>query len=270
MTKNEDKKKFMVFLCHGSEDKPAVRDIYTRLQLSGFNPWFDEKNILPGQDWDYEIINAIKQSHAILVCLSSTSVNKEGYINKEIKVALNVADEKPEGSIFVIPLRLDICEIPQRLRQWQWVNFFDKNGYDDVVKALKSRAYVCGISMDNSLYSDDPNTIYIGDLVPTKLPHRYIRYEVNAKFLSPKNMDMTSLRVMIGQMSGIIRDMSRNFFLNIDIWRLEFGKDKIDFIEEELQLYETGIRACMQDIFIDGIHCEIVEVSRKINVEYRS
>lgn len=41
-----------VFLCHSSDDKQTVRDIYDRLREDGADPWLDEKNILPGHDWD--------------------------------------------------------------------------------------------------------------------------------------------------------------------------------------------------------------------------
>jgi formylglycine-generating enzyme required for sulfatase activity len=44
-----------IFLCHASEDKPQVREVYQRLKALGFSPWLDEEEILPGQDWDYEI-----------------------------------------------------------------------------------------------------------------------------------------------------------------------------------------------------------------------
>ena len=43
------------------------------------------------------------------VFLSVDSVTKEGYLQKEIRQALDVANEKPEGSIFLIPARLDNC-----------------------------------------------------------------------------------------------------------------------------------------------------------------
>src|SRR5580693_2372912 len=92
-----------VFLCHGSEDKYFVRTVYDKLEKDGFNPWLDERDIVGGQDWDLEIKRAVRSSDAILVFLSNTSVSKSGYVQKEIKLALDVADEKPEGSIFIIP-----------------------------------------------------------------------------------------------------------------------------------------------------------------------
>lgn len=47
-----------IFLCHASGDKPTVRELYEKLQNDGFDPWLDEENILPGQDWEHEISRA--------------------------------------------------------------------------------------------------------------------------------------------------------------------------------------------------------------------
>ncbi|MBP7687715.1 MAG: toll/interleukin-1 receptor domain-containing protein, partial [Thermoflexales bacterium] len=104
-----------VFLCHASSDKPAVRDLYQRLRADGFEPWLDEEDILPGQDWKREIPKAVRESDIVLVCLSKHSINKEGYVQKEIKVALDVAEEKPDDVIFLIPVKLEECDVPERL-----------------------------------------------------------------------------------------------------------------------------------------------------------
>ena len=73
-----------VFLCHATADKPAVRKLYRYLRSKGMEPWLDAENLLPGENWEVEIPNAIFDSDAILVCLSKNSVNKDGYVQKEI------------------------------------------------------------------------------------------------------------------------------------------------------------------------------------------
>jgi hypothetical protein len=102
-------RKLKIFLCHSSGDKPAVRDLYQKLRADGFEPWLDEEDLLPGQECEQEIPKAVRATDAILVCLSPDSINKEGYVQKEIKYALDVADEKPEGVIFFISVRLEAC-----------------------------------------------------------------------------------------------------------------------------------------------------------------
>ena len=71
--------------------------LYHRLILEGHDPWLDTEKLVPGQDWWLEITAAIRDSHVVLVCLSEGSVNKCGFVQKEIATALDVADEQPEG-----------------------------------------------------------------------------------------------------------------------------------------------------------------------------
>jgi len=128
-----------VFLCHSSGDKPSVRGVYDRLIADGFQPWLDDEDLLPGQDWDLEIEKAVRQAHVVLAFLSNASISKEGYVQKELKRALDVADEKPEGTIFVIPVRLEASAVPERLKKWHWVDLFDEKGYQKLIRALRRR-----------------------------------------------------------------------------------------------------------------------------------
>ena len=129
-----------VFICHSKEDKTAARILYNRLRKIGLSPWLDEKKLLPGQDWKLEIEKAVKGSDAIIICLSGNSVNKEGYVQKEIAFALEIAQEKPEGTIYIIPLKLEECNVPYRLQHWQWVNYFEKDGHKQLTSSLRYRA----------------------------------------------------------------------------------------------------------------------------------
>ena len=93
-----------IFLCHASEDKAQVREVYHRLKTLGFAPWLDEVNILPGQDWDYEIEQALETADFVLVFLSTRSVGKVGYVQREFRRALYHSEKLPEGVIHTIPV----------------------------------------------------------------------------------------------------------------------------------------------------------------------
>ncbi|MFZ5858152.1 MAG: toll/interleukin-1 receptor domain-containing protein [Chloroflexota bacterium] len=144
-------RKLRVFLCHSKVDKQKVHDLYDRLIADGFDIWFDEEKLVPGQDWGLEIRRAISETDVVIACLSSQSVNKAGYAQKEIVLALDVADEQPEGAIFIIPTRFDNCEMPDRLRKRQWVSLFDNTGYENLKEALLIRARSLDIPDDDQL-----------------------------------------------------------------------------------------------------------------------
>lgn len=140
-----ENRKLKVFLCHSKDDKPKVRELYDRLVSDGFDAWLDEEKLMPGQDWDLEIRKTVRESNVVVVCLSNGSVTKAGYVQKEIRFALDVADEQPEGAIFIIPARLEDSQVPSRLKQWQWVDIFNENGYKKLYSSLKARAQVLGL-----------------------------------------------------------------------------------------------------------------------------
>jgi anti-anti-sigma factor len=142
----ENQSRIVVFLCHSSSDKPVVRELHRRLISAGAKPWLDEVDLLPGQVWEREIPAAVKGSDAVLICLSSKSVGKTGYLQREIKFALDAAEEQSDDSIFLIPARLEQCDVPDRLRRWQWVDLFAADGYDRLVTALQARALALGRS----------------------------------------------------------------------------------------------------------------------------
>ena len=134
------KRSLKVFLCHSSADKPKVRKLYHFLKEQGVQPWFDEDDLIGGQDWQTEIPKAIETSDVVLVCLTKNSVDKEGYIQKEIKFALDKALGMPEGRIFLIPIKFEECTVPFSLKRYQWIDLFDDNNYLKIIKALNLRA----------------------------------------------------------------------------------------------------------------------------------
>lgn len=133
-----------MFLAHAKEDEAAVNALYGRLKRQGYHPWLDKVDLLPGQRWRDEIPRAIAASDLFIACLSECSVTKQGYVQREFKLALNVCADRPPGTIYLIPLRLDDCLIPD-LRQaeygislldYQWLDYFEPDGFERLVKAI--------------------------------------------------------------------------------------------------------------------------------------
>jgi hypothetical protein len=102
--------------------------------------------LTPGQDFRLEIENAIRCSSVVLICLTKLSIQKNGFVQRELKFALDVAREQPEGSIFIIPARLEECELPVALRHLHWVNLYESQGMRRLVRALHKRAHSLGIA----------------------------------------------------------------------------------------------------------------------------
>jgi TIR domain len=114
------------FICHASGDKPDARIVYELLKQLGVEPWLDEKNLVVGTPWEEQIESAVPASDVCMLLLSKGSVSKEGYVQREIRMALRYADEKPEGAAFVLSLLLEQCEVPTSLKKYHYAIRFEQ------------------------------------------------------------------------------------------------------------------------------------------------
>jgi TIR domain len=134
-----------IFLAHAREDKLQVRKLYADLATYGLDPWLDERDLLPGHIWKDEIAKAIHEARIFLACLSSRSVGKIGYVQNEFRLALSALGERPPGSIFLIPVRLDECNVPDlripdrglSFQDIQWVDLWEDGGFHRLIKAIE-------------------------------------------------------------------------------------------------------------------------------------
>ncbi|MDM8553662.1 alpha/beta fold hydrolase [Desulfococcaceae bacterium HSG7] len=124
-----------VFICYAKEDQEIAIKLYTDLKKEGLNLWFDKDHIFPGQNWEYEIRRAIKKSTFFLAIISSKSISKKGFTQKELKTAIDMLDEFPASDIFIIPVRIDDCSpIDEKLQYLHWVDIFPN--YDDGLREI--------------------------------------------------------------------------------------------------------------------------------------
>jgi tetratricopeptide (TPR) repeat protein len=155
MVKND--RLLRVFLSHASEDKPIARQLCAMMRAEGWiDPWLDEEKLLPGHIWRNEIESAEKDTDVVMVLLSNRSVSKEGYIQREIKLAIDIAKEKLSDTIFIVPIRLDNCKVPTELIELHYVEFDDEQFYEKVLKSLQIRARYVGVKVIDKLSEKSP------------------------------------------------------------------------------------------------------------------
>lgn len=128
-----------IFLCYAKEDQKQVELLYNRLKKEGLRVWLDEKELLPGQNWEVEIKRAIRESSFFIACLSKNAVTKKGFLNREIREAQRIWEEQPEGKVYLIPALLEPCDVPDGLRHLQWVNVSTEEGIEQLLISLGSR-----------------------------------------------------------------------------------------------------------------------------------
>ena len=133
---SETKRILKVFLCYAHSDKETVHNLYTRIMEAGIHAWLDSKDLQPGQNWEHEIRKAILKSDVAIVCLSREFNKQKGYRHEELKIALEKEKLLEDGDVFIIPVRLEKCEMPASLRHLHRVDLFQSGGYKKLIRAL--------------------------------------------------------------------------------------------------------------------------------------
>jgi hypothetical protein len=132
-----------VFISYAKEDAKIAKRLYKDLRNSGLTPCLGKDAIKPGLNWKIAIRKAITNSRYFIPLFSSNSIEKRGSIQTEFKFALDNYDQFPESQIYIIPARLDNCQIPyDKLKDIQYVDLFPdwSNGITKILSAMDIEA----------------------------------------------------------------------------------------------------------------------------------
>jgi hypothetical protein len=128
-----DESKSLVFFSYASPDRERVLLFADYLTSIGVDVWIDCRRIKGGQNWDIEIKRALDRATIIVVFISKNSLNRRGYVQREIKLALDKAEEKLLDDIFIIPVRLDgDAAVPEQLKHLHFVT--DSDQLEDAIR----------------------------------------------------------------------------------------------------------------------------------------
>ncbi len=140
----------LVFLCYAQEDKKKVDEVYLVLRQAGLSPWMDKPpkphhldGIEPGAEWEQAIRKKIGEADFFIAFLSNVSVSKRGFVQKEFRLALKVANEVPPDRHYFLPALLEPCRPPDmgvdavRLHERQWYPLYEY-GLDGLISHIRS------------------------------------------------------------------------------------------------------------------------------------
>jgi hypothetical protein len=130
-----------IFISYAPEDREMVEDLYQKLSSAGFKPWMDDRDILPGENRMEKIRSAIERSDFFVACLSPNSIDKRGSFQRELKFALDVWEEMPQNKIYLVPVKLAPCVVPESIKIVQPVELYKSNGFSLLEKALRKENY---------------------------------------------------------------------------------------------------------------------------------
>jgi len=125
-----------VFVSYAREDGEQAKALYAQLRSVGFSPRIDREDIPAGKEWAPEIEAAMHAADFVIVCLSNNSVSKRGFVQRELRAALDLYEEIPEGRVFLLPVRLEDCAVPSQLSKFQYTDLFEDQGLDRLARSI--------------------------------------------------------------------------------------------------------------------------------------
>lgn len=142
-----------IFFSYSRDDSMFVMELAKDLRAAGATVWLDQLDIQPGTRWDSSVEKALQESTTLLVILSNSSVKSHNVLD-EVSYAL-------EENKKVVPLLLENCQIPFRLRRLQYADFSGnrETGLNTLVDALKLEKKVAEKLVESKSDRPDPTPI---------------------------------------------------------------------------------------------------------------
>lgn len=105
-----------VFISYVRENAGEVDSLQAALEKAGVRVWRDTDQLWPGQDWRMRIRRAISDDALVFIaCFSHESGQRDrSYQNEELNLAIEQLRLHRPDDPWLIPVRLDDCEIPDR------------------------------------------------------------------------------------------------------------------------------------------------------------
>jgi formylglycine-generating enzyme required for sulfatase activity len=121
-----------IFLSYPSQDRALVEPIYLALRAQGHSVFFDRTDLLPGDEYDNRIREAIEKADLLIFILSPDAVDAGSYTLTELEIAQKTW-ELPGGRVLPVMLRpLPLDQIPPYLKS---VTFLQPDGNETATVA---------------------------------------------------------------------------------------------------------------------------------------
>ena len=115
-----------VFLSYASQDAAAVLRIAEALRTADIEVWFDQNELVGGDQWDQKIRGQVKTCTLFVPVISAaTQARLEGYFRLEWKLAAQRTHTMADAKPFLLPVVIDAtrdaeAHVPEEFRAVQW------------------------------------------------------------------------------------------------------------------------------------------------------
>jgi len=127
-----------IFVSYAREDQAPAGRLVSFLRAAGFDIWFDKDSLHAGQDWKTVIEQEITRARLLIMCLSKNSVDKTGFVQKEMRLALQQAELRPESQVYIIPVSLNTCVVPRAIERWHVLDLREPDASSRLLAAIQN------------------------------------------------------------------------------------------------------------------------------------
>ncbi len=132
----------LIFISYAQRDETKVEELYSQLKACGYKAWMDEWDVAACQKWKIEIEETVRKTDLMLLCFSYNSVGKSGILRGEIEQALKVWQEESRDDLYLIPVFLEACQMPEYLSNLRRVKLFGESGWSQLERDLHTELWV--------------------------------------------------------------------------------------------------------------------------------
>ena len=107
------------FISYSRLNKEFATKLAKGLRAAKYPIWFDQLDIPTGARWDDEVEKALRECNIFMIILTPASIGSEN-VKDEIGYAIDRGKR-------ILPVLLEECDVPLRLRRFQYVDFTTKS-----------------------------------------------------------------------------------------------------------------------------------------------
>lgn len=261
------------FLSYAKEDFAFAERLASDLTSVGIEVWFDRRSLTPGQKWRYQILKAIEDSDFFLALLSNKAITKRGYVQKEIREALNILETIPDDSTYLIPIRIESCKpVFREIRDLHWIDLFPNYlvGKNALIKTLDPKLLKKNERIDLPDETSGRLVIYDRHIAIHELMLRIVpSFFCSLEYFSSDGCSISDIyhfRIFLHELSSILtRDASLMKYCYAPLHNLISVTDRIDaeyalrskqLILRSRSLWGKQVKHLSDNLYIAGNLCE--------------
>lgn len=239
----------LIFISYASPDRERVDPIVDRLEHSGLNVWMDHRCIRAGQNWNLEIRRALGKAAIVVVFMSELSVDRRGYAQREIKIALEQAEEKLTSDIYIIPVLIDsLSEFPESVRHLHMVKAWESGSIEKIIESISQQISQLGQHAQH--VQSDSRIRWVSNTFKESwdgLPG----YEIEYNIFSMSSSDIPKVGDITDMVRGRISELASGNR------RSKFSQNSVDYNFGQSRYRRTNVFSahCREPVVVNHVIC---------------